>query len=147
MMNPRFAALAFVALALLSACGSAAPLVVRPTKPQAAEIVPTPQLQQYAYKRLLVLLPDAPVAMDDAIEVAAVRNRGVSYYMSRLEKYLLSQGFEVISSEIVARAGQKAQNQGSAAARALIMGKETHADAVLMVQSIGASFEDKFYNG
>ena len=66
MNTPRFAPALF-ALVLLSACGSAASLVVRPTKPAPAEIVPTPQLQQYAYKHLLVLPPDGGVTVDDAI--------------------------------------------------------------------------------
>src|SRR5262245_22140501 len=139
--------LAGAALVLaLGACGAESTLVVRPTTPAAAELVPTPQLQQFAYKRLLVLAPETGVAVDDGIEVPFIKERGPSFYMGRLEKLLLGQGFEVISSEIVARVGQKAQGAGSAVARALIMGKETHAEAVLMVQSIAVAYAEKFYN-
>jgi len=130
----------------LVACGSESTLVVRPTTPAPAELVPTPQLQEFAYKHLLVLPPESGVAVDEGIQIPLIRDKKTSYYMERLEKLLLSQGFEVISPEIVARVGQKAQAAGSAVARALIMGKETHADAVLLVQAISAGFAEKFYH-
>jgi hypothetical protein len=139
------------AVSLLSilgtACGSATTLVVRPTTPSPAELVPTPQLEANAYRRLLVLPPDSKVNVAADVDVTIARDRGVPHYMSKLEKLLLSQGFEVVSQEIVARLGQgKNQASNSVAQRALMMGKETHADAVLMVQSIAVVNGEKYYH-
>ena len=130
-----------------AACGSATTLVVRPTTPAPAELVPTPQLEANAYRRLLLLPPESGVNVAADVDVAIARDRGAPHYMNKLEKMLLGQGFEVISQEIVARLGQsKGQASNSVAQRALMMGKETHADAVLMVQSIAVVSGDKFYH-
>jgi len=142
----RFGSTALGVTLLLGACGSATTLVVRPTTPVAAELVPTPQLAAHAYRRLLLLPPEGGVNVAADVDVTIARDRGVAHYMNKLEKLLLSQGFEVISQEIVARLGQGKGPSESVAARALMMGKETHADAVLMIQSISVVNESKFYH-
>jgi hypothetical protein len=130
----------------LSACGAANTLVLRPTTPAPVEAVPTAQLESTIYKRLLLLPPEKGVSVAADVDVTLARERDGAHYMGRLEKYFLGQGFEVVSQEIVARLGRKAQAGSSAAARALMMGKETHADAVLMVQSLSVHGGEKFFH-
>jgi hypothetical protein len=139
-----FAALALVA----TACGKDEPLTVHPTTPAAAELVPAAQLKTYVYKRLLLLPPEGDVDIQDDVEAAVVREKGVDYYVTKLEKTLLAQGFEVIAPEIVARA--KTQTKGekhTAAEKAMIMGRETEADAVLMLQAVRVAADAKFFDG
>jgi hypothetical protein len=128
-----------LALCLVPAlgCASAITLTRKPSQPEPAELVPVPQLKEHAYKRILLLPPQGPVAQKD-IEVEAVREKQTTYFTARLEKTLLQKGFQVISPEIVARAeqGAKAEKTLSTAEKAMIMGKKTAADAVFMVQSI-----------
>jgi hypothetical protein len=139
----------FAALALAAtACGKDEPLTVHPSTPAAAELVPAVQLKTYVYKRLLLLPPEGDVDIQDDIEAKAVRDKGVDYYVAKLEKTLLAQGFEVIAPEIVARA--KTQTKGekhTAAEKAMIMGQETEADAVLMLQAVRVVADAKFFHG
>jgi hypothetical protein len=140
-------ALAPLCLLLGSACGSAATLVIKPTQPPAAELVPDPRLKQFAYKKILLLPPEQPVALKD-LEVQAVAEKPTQYYTAKLEKALVKKGFQVISPEIVARAAQGAKSAKgglSAAEKAMIMGKKTEADAVFIVQSIGVRGLVKHY--
>jgi len=130
---------------VLAGCGSTSTLTIRPTTPATAELVPTPALEAHVYRRVLVLPPDKDVVVDESVEPAIVRDKNTNYYVSKVEKSLLSQGFEVIAPEIVARAA-KGATKHSAAERALIMGKETRADAVLMIQSIRVVGGEKFFH-
>jgi hypothetical protein len=133
------AALAAACLLLASACGSVANLVVKPTQPPAAELVPDPRLKQFVYKKILLLPPEQEVAIKD-LEVQSIAEKPTRYYTAKLEKALVKKNFQVISPEIVARAEQGAKSAKgglSAAEKAMIMGKQTQADAVFIVQSIG----------
>jgi len=138
----------FAALSLAAtACGKDKPLTVHPTTPAAAELVPAAQLKNYVYKRILLLPPEGDVDIQEDVEAAVAREKGVDYYVAKLEKTLLAQGFEVIAPEIVARATTQAKGEKhTAAEKAMIMGQETEADAVLMLQSIRVVADAKFFH-
>jgi hypothetical protein len=125
-------------LALTSAggCGGAITLGVDPTQPTPVESLPAPPLGQRVYKKILLLPPSDPVAVRD-VEYDVPRDTKATYYVGKLEKLLLAQGFEVISSEIVARAGETGgTDKRSPAEKAMVLGRQTKADAVLMLQSV-----------
>jgi len=132
--------------AALTGCGSATTLTVRPTTPSAADLVPTPAVEAHQYKRLLVLPPSNAVAVDEAVEAKVAREKSTDFYVTKVEKTLLGQGFEAIAQEIVARAAKTGDGRASTAERALIMGKETQADAVLMIQNIRVVAGEKFFD-
>lgn len=119
-----------------AACAKTSTLTVKPSTPQAAELLPAEQLEAGVYKRLLLLPIESDVDVKDT-DVAVLAEKATSYYSAKLEKALLAQGFELISPEIVARA-EKGLKGGklSAAEKALILGKETKADAVFQVQEL-----------
>ena len=117
-------------------CAKTSTLTVKPSTPLAAELLPADQLEAGVYKRLLLLPIETKVDVKDT-DVAVLAEKATSYYSAKLEKALLAHGFELISPEIVARAskGLKA-GKLSAAEKALILGKETKADAVFQVQEL-----------
>ncbi len=117
-------------------CAKTSTLTVKPSTPQAAELLPADQLEAGVYKRLLLLPIENSVDVKDT-DVAVLSEKSTSYYSAKLEKALLAQGFELISPEIVARA-EKGIKGGklSGAEKALILGKETKADAVFQVQEL-----------
>lgn len=127
-------------------CGKGETLTVAPTTPAPAELVPSAQLQEFQYKRVLLLPLTGEVERKD-VDVAVVGEKGPEYYVGKLEKALLSASFEVISPEIVARAekalGPKASTL-SAAEKAMVMGKDTQAEAVFILQSV-AVYGDEVY--
>ncbi len=128
-------------------CSSVSTLTVRPTTPAQLELTPAPQLTQRQYKRILLLAPEQPVRVVEGIEAPVVVEKDTRYYVTQLEKVLLAKGFSVVSSEIVARAGTApGLASRSAAERALIMGKQTEADAVLAIQSVSVQGGEKFYH-
>jgi hypothetical protein len=131
-----------------SAVGCAKPdtLTVKPGEPAPAEIVPSPQLEEFAYKKILMLPYEGKIDVRD-LDLQVVSTKDSHWYGSRVERALLSQGFDVISSEIVARAQKniRGANKMSSAEKALVMGKETQADAVFMVQSLGVFGQANFY--
>jgi len=131
----------------LGGCSSGATLIVRPTTPAPAELVPTNQLHANAYRRVLLLPPETGLKVAADVDVTVARERGLSHYMGKLEKLLIGHGFEIVAPEIVARLAQgKSQPGATTAARALVMGKETHADAVLMVQSLAVVKDTKYFH-
>jgi hypothetical protein len=117
------------------ACGKTSTLTVKPGQSTAAELLPAEQLEKHVYKKILVLPIEKDVEIKDT-SIKVLREKKADYYGTKLEKALLGQGFEVISAEIVARAKKGVSTKSSAAERALIMGKETKADAVFIVQSL-----------
>lgn len=119
------------------ACGGAITLGVDPTEPTPVESLPAPPLGERAYKKILLLPPADKVAVRD-VEFDTARDKKASYYVSKIEKLLLAQGFEVISSEIVARADESgaATSKLSPAEKAMVLGRQTKADAVLVLQSV-----------
>jgi hypothetical protein len=121
-------------MVLGSACGKTSTLTVRPGEPPAPELLPAEQLEANIYKKILLLPIESEVEVKDS-DLAILNEKGKAYYTAKLEKALLAQGFELISPEIVARAEKKAGNL-SAAEKALILGKETKADAVFQVQEL-----------
>jgi len=136
--SATMAVLAVVCVLLASACGSAAILVVKPSKPSATELVPDPLLKKFKYEKILLLPPEQEVAVKE-LQVARVSEKKTGYYTAKLEKALVKKRFQVISPEIVARADKEAKSANgtlSAAEKAMIMGKKTQADAVFIVQSI-----------
>lgn len=137
-MTARSSTFILVALAAMStACGSALTLSVEPGEPTPAELLPAPMLSNYAYKKVLLLPPEGEVVLKD-VDLPTVTEKKASFYMSKLEKVMLAQGFEVISSEVVARASKaKGAAELSAGEKALLLGKQTQADAVMLVQNIG----------
>jgi hypothetical protein len=134
-------------VALLVACGKTETLTVAPTTPAKPELVPSPQLQAYQYKRILLLPPADPIEKRN-VDVKAVKDKNIDFYLGKLEKSMLVQGFDVISPEIVARAekglGAKAREL-SPVEKALILGKETQSDAVLVLQSLTVVGGEAFY--
>jgi Bacterial SH3 domain len=133
---------------LIGACGSSMKLTVRPSQPAPVETVLAPKLSERAYRRVLLLPPEAAVEIKD-VSVPVVGEKQVAYYTTKLEKLLLGKGFEVISPEIVARAGselQGKQDKLSAAEKALILGQKTKADAVLIVQSLAVHGSRKYFD-
>jgi hypothetical protein len=101
------------------------------------ESLPAPPLGERAYRRILLLPPPDAVSVRD-VEFEPPRDKQARYYVGKLEKLLLAQGFEVISSEIVARAEAEAgaASKLSPAEKAMVLGRQTKADAVLMLQSV-----------
>lgn len=146
-MPRRLSLLLSSALLLAVACGKTETLTVAPTTPPDPELVPSPQLQAYQYKRILLLPPGEPIERKN-VDIKVVKAKDIDYYVGKLEKSMLQQGFEVISPEIVARAekglGSKARNM-SPVEKALILGKETQSDAVLVVQSLTITGDEAFY--
>src|SRR5690242_6253038 len=107
----------------LSGCSSLTTLTVRPTEPSALSLVPAPRLSEYRYKRVLIVPPEEGVGVSDRIESQVPASRDVRFYTGEVEKILLAKGFEVVSTEIVARAkNASASGKYSFAERALVMG-------------------------
>jgi len=122
---------------LLTGCGSALTLTVEPSAAPPPELLPAPQLSENAYRNVLVLPPEGGVEVKD-VDLPAVTEKKAGYYVAKLEKVMLAKGFEVISSEVTARADKGGSKVGlSGAEKAMMLGKQTQADAVLIVQSIG----------
>lgn len=140
-----FAGLFLVATMTAAGCAKNSTLTVKPSAPAAAELLPAEQLEASVYKRLLLLPIESAVDVKDT-NVAVVTEKATSYYSAKLEKALLAQGFELISPEIVARA-EKGIKGGklSAAEKALILGKETKADAVFQVQELAVRGAVDYY--
>jgi hypothetical protein len=130
---PRLWLLLFAGAAV--ACGKTSTLTVKPGDATAPELLPAEQLEKHVYKKILVLPLEKDVEIKDT-SIKVLREKSPDYYTTKLEKALLTNGFEVISSEIVARAQKGIKNKMSAAEKALLMGKETKADAVFIVQSL-----------
>lgn len=134
-------------LALLGACSSLTTLTVRKTTPDPLTLVPGPQLAERTYKRILLLPPEHGVSVEERIESQVPKDKDTAYYTAKLEKVLLSKGFEVVASEIVARAKtHTAKGAHSFAERALIMGRETQADAVLSIQELRVTSGERFFH-
>jgi hypothetical protein len=132
-------------LLLCGGCSSLTTLTVRRSQPQALTLVPAPQLMERQYKRILLVPPEQGVKVSPLVESQIPSEKELSYYTSKLEKILLAKGFEVVSSEIVARA--KVTLGGSShsfAERAVAMGKETRADAVLTIQELSVLDGERF---
>lgn len=131
-----FAGLFLFATAAAGGCAKTSTLTVKPSTPQAAELLPADLLEAGVYKKLLLLPIESTLDVKDT-DVAVLSEKQTPYYSAKLEKALLAQGFELISPEIVARA-EKGIKGGklSAAEKALILGKETKADAVFLVQEL-----------
>jgi hypothetical protein len=122
----------------LVACGKTSTLTVKPGDATPPELLPSEQLEKFVYKKILVLPIEKEVEIKDT-SIKVLRDKDAGYYSTNLEKALLTQGFEVISSEIVARAQKGVSSKLSGAEKALIMGKETKADAVFIVQRLTIS--------
>ena len=132
---------------MLGGCSSLTTLTVRPTQPSALSLVPAPRLSEYRYKRVLIVPPEEGVAVSDRIESQVPASRDVRFYTGEVEKILLAKGFEVVSTEIVARAkNASASGKYSFAERALVMGRGTHADAVLSIQKLAVEDSEQFYH-
>jgi Bacterial SH3 domain len=136
-LRPMVPVLLFPVVALALGCAKADTLTVKPGTPTALELLPSPRLEEFAYKKILLLPFEGEVTLEDT-ELPVLRQQDGSYYTNRLEKALLARGFEVISPEIVARVSKSVKDTGklSAVEKAMVMGKETKADAVFVVQSI-----------
>ncbi|MDH5674859.1 MAG: SH3 domain-containing protein [Myxococcales bacterium] len=120
-------------------------LQVAPEKPPPSELTPTAKLGDHAYHRVLLLPPDKPVAIEN-VETPNARDSKIDYYMGKVEKSLLASGFEVISSEVVARAAKgKGAGKFTGTEKAMLLGKETKADAVLSLQSIKVDGRARYY--
>jgi hypothetical protein len=133
--------------ALLTGCSSLTTLTVRPTTPSELSLVPAPRLSEHRYKRVLIVPPEEGVSVSDRIESQVPASRDVRFYTGEVEKILLAKGFEVVSSEIVARAkNASASGKYSFAERALVLGRGTHADAVLSIQRLAIEDHEKFYH-
>jgi hypothetical protein len=123
-------------LALATGCGSAIVLGVDPSEPAPVESLPAPQLSKNVYRKILLLPPTGQVDVKN-VEFDVARSTDPARYVRRIEKGLLGAGFEVIASEVVARAAKAgSQEKLSAGEKAMVLGKNTRADAVLMVESI-----------
>jgi len=140
----RSSLLCMVVLAL--GCAKADTLTVKPTTPADLELVPSPRLEEFAYKKILLLPYEGTVVVKD-LDIKALTEHDGAYYTGKLEKALLGRGFEVISPEIVARVAKNTKGTGklSAVEKAMIMGKETKADAVFVTQSIALQSAADFY--
>lgn len=134
-----------VAAVLLLGCGKTSTLSVAPGTPAPAELIPAEQLEANIYKKVLLLPIEASIELKDTS--LSVLDKQPSYYEAKLEKGLLAQGFEVISPEIVARAqkGMKGSGKLSSAEKAMMMGKETNADAVFLVPSLSIVGTTDYY--
>ena len=141
---PRTLPLALCML-VAPACGKADTLTVKPESPAPPELVPSPRLEERAYKKVLLLPFDGEVLIE-GVESPALVERSGDYYTSKIEKALLGQGFEVISPEIVARAKKAVGKNASPAEKAMAMGKETKAHAVFIIQSIALEKVVDFYS-
>lgn len=141
---PRLSLLCTVLLAL--GCAKADTLTVKPTAPGDAELMPSPRLEEYAYKKILLLPYEGDVVVKE-LDIAVLTDKDGAYYTGKLEKALLARGFEVISPEIVARVAKNTKGTGklSAVEKAMVMGKETKADAVFVTQSIELQSMANFY--
>lgn len=128
-------------------CAKADTLTIKPATPEAPELVPSPSLEEFAYKKILLLPYEGKISVKD-VEAAALKEQTGAYYTGKVEKALLAQGFEVISPEIVARVSKSLKGSGSlsAAEKAMVMGKETKADAVFVMQSIAVEGVEDFYS-
>ncbi len=131
---------------LLGGCAKADTLTVKPGNPEAPELTPSPRLEEFAYKKVLLLPFEGEVSVKD-LDAPALKEQAGPYYTAKVERELLSQGFEVISPEVVARVSKKMKGTDklSAAEKAMIMGRETKADAVFAIQSISLEGVADFY--
>jgi hypothetical protein len=109
--------------------------------------MPSPRLEEFAYKKVLLLPFEGEVVVKD-LDAPALAEQAGAYYTAKVERELLAQGFEVISPEVVARSlkGLKGADTLSAAEKAMVMGKETKADAVLVIQSLALEGVADFYS-
>lgn len=136
-----------LAVAILSGCSSLTTLTVRPTQAVEPTLVPAPRLSERKYKRILIVPPEEGISVSDRVESPAPSEKDVRFYTGEVEKILLAKGFEVVSSEIVARARTAAQSgKYSFAERALVMGRGTQADAVMSLQKLTVEESEKFYH-
>jgi hypothetical protein len=136
-----------LAIAVLTGCGSLTTLTVRPTQAAEPTLVPAPRLSERKYKRLLIVPPEEGISVSERVESPAPSEKDVRFYTGEVEKILLAKGFEVVSSEIVARARTAAQTgKYSFAERALVMGRGTQADAVMSLQKLTVEEGEKFYH-
>jgi hypothetical protein len=140
----RLLHLSVAALAL--GCAKADTLTVKPGTPAALELLPSPRLEEFAYKKILLLPFEGEVTVK-GVGFAVVEQQEGSYYTGKLEKAMLARGFEVIAPEIVVRASKSVKDAGklSAVEKAMVMGKETRADAVFAIQSIVVEAVTDFY--
>lgn len=120
---------------------------VKPSTPEPPELIPAEQLKTFVYKKVLVLPIEQGVIQGDST-LPVLKNKDAGYFGAKVEKALLEQGFQVISSEIVARA-EKSLGKGSASLspteKALVLGKESKADAVFHVQALNVVANSDFY--
>ena len=128
-------------------CAKADTLTIKPGTPDAPELMPSPRLEEFAYKKIL-LLPYEGEIVTKNLEASKLEKQSGAYYTGKVEKALLGQGFDVISPEIVARVSKsvKGGDKLSAAEKAMVMGKETRADAVFVIQSIAVEGVADFYS-
>ncbi len=144
----RFVPRLYLCTVLLAlGCAKADTLTVKPSTPEDPELVPSPRLEEFAYKKILLLPYEGEVTIKD-LEFTTLGDQDGAYYTSKLEKALLARGFEVISPEIVARITKSTKGAGklSAVEKAMVMGKETKADAVFITQSIMLESVADFYS-
>ncbi len=145
--RPAVRGLLYLPVALLAlGCAKADTLTVKPGTPTALELLPSARLEEFAYKKILLLPFEGEVTVKN-VEFAVLKQQDGSYYTSKLEKALLARGFEVIAPEIVARASKsvKGADKLSAVEKAMVMGKETRADAVFLIQSLTMEGVTDFY--
>jgi hypothetical protein len=136
-----------MAIAMLCGCSSLTTLTVRPTQAVEPTLVPAPRLSERKYKRILIVPPEEGISVSDRVESPAPSEKDVRFYTGEVEKILLAKGFEVVSSEIVARARTAAQSgKYSFAERALVMGRGSQADAVMSLQKLTVEEGEKFYH-
>jgi hypothetical protein len=133
---------------LFVGCGKTETLTVAPTDPGPPELIPSPQLQEFQYKKIL-LLPPAGSVEKKGVEVKVVAEKDATYYVGKLEKAMLGQGFQVISPEIVARAekslGSRAGSM-SPVEKAMVLGRETQSEAVMVLTSVALVGGEAYYD-
>jgi len=134
-------------LGLSFGCAKGSTLTVKPSTPAEMELIPASQLKKYVYKKIL-LLPIPEGTLQGTSQLSVVKGKDEAYYGAKMEKALLAQGFEVISPEIVARVEKnlRMSSKLSPAEKALVMGKETKADAVFLVQELAINSVSDFYS-
>jgi hypothetical protein len=130
---------------IISSCGSEAVLNLRTGKPEPLKLEPTLQLKKYAYKKVTIVPAHKSLELKD-VEFEAVRDKGVDFYATELEKVLLRYGLKVLSPEIVAGVKSRSRIGKSAEAKKILsIGAKTKADAVLLIQKVEVRGLSKYY--
>lgn len=138
--------IAAAAVSLVSiGCASSELLNVERTTPAKIDHVLAPTLSANAYQRILVLPPEQQVRVAKHVLPKVVQKKRVDYYVSKIERELISSGFQVVAPEVIGRS--KKSKGRSAVARALAMGKKTHSHAVLIIKKIRVVADAHYYHG